>query len=83
MLKGWYSESMLLDITNVSIQAYMDNIPEPRKQHITWIVSQMEKITKRKPKLWGSIIGFGRAFIFHNGADSYYAERGFRTVIYI
>jgi hypothetical protein len=34
----------------------MENIPEPRKQDITWIVSQMEKITQRKPKLWGSMI---------------------------
>jgi len=32
-------------------------------------------------KLGGAISGdfrFGRAFVFHNGADSYYAARGFR-----
>jgi hypothetical protein len=34
----------------------------------------------------GALFGdkrFGRAFIFHNGAESYYAERGFRTFIEI
>jgi hypothetical protein len=72
MLKGWYSESMPLDITNTSIQSYMDTIPEPRKQDITWIVSQMEKITQRKPKLWGSIIGFGRLYYrYPTGNDGY------------
>lgn len=37
-------------------------------------------------QLGGALFGdkrFGRAFIFHNGAESYYAERGFRTVLYI
>jgi hypothetical protein len=37
-------------------------------------------------KLGGALFGdkrFGRAFIFHNGAESYYAERGFRTTITI
>jgi hypothetical protein len=37
-------------------------------------------------KLGGALFGdkrFGRAFIFHNGAESYYGERGFRTVLEI
>lgn len=35
-------------------------------------------------KLGGAIFGdrrFGRVFIYHNGADSYYAGRGFRTLL--
>ncbi|TKT89516.1 DUF4256 domain-containing protein [Dyadobacter frigoris] len=35
-------------------------------------------------KLGGAIFGdrrFGRIFIYHNGADSYYAARGFRGVL--
>ena len=35
-------------------------------------------------KLGGAIFGdrrFGRVFIYHNGADSYYAARGFRTLL--
>ncbi len=34
--------------------------------------------------LGGAIFGdlrFGRVFIYHNGADSYYAARGFRAVL--
>lgn len=36
--------------------------------------------------LGGALFGdkrYGRAFIFHNGAESYYAERGFRTALEI
>jgi len=37
-------------------------------------------------KLGGAIFGdrrFGRVFIYHNGADSYYAARGFRGMLMI
>jgi hypothetical protein len=35
-------------------------------------------------KLGGAIFGdqrYGRVFIYHNGAESYYAARGFRGVL--
>lgn len=34
----------------------------------------------------GALFGdrrFGRVFIYHNGADSYYAARGFRSALYV
>jgi hypothetical protein len=63
---------MPLDVTNDSIQSYMNAIPASRKQDVLWIVSQMEKITQRKPKLWGSIIGFGRLYYrYPTGNDGY------------
>jgi len=37
-------------------------------------------------KLGGAIFGdyrFGRVFIYHNGAESYYAARGFRGVLFV
>lgn len=37
-------------------------------------------------KLGGAIFGdkrFGRVFIYHNGAESYYAARGFRAKLYV
>jgi hypothetical protein len=37
-------------------------------------------------ELGGGLFGdkrFGRAFVFHNGVESYYADRGFRTVLVI
>jgi Protein of unknown function (DUF4256) len=39
---------------------------------------------KEVRKLGGAIFGdrrFGRVFIYHNGAESYYAARGFRVVL--
>jgi hypothetical protein len=35
-------------------------------------------------KLGGAIFGdrrFGRVFVYHNGAESYYAVRGFRGIL--
>jgi hypothetical protein len=50
----------------------MDAMPASRKEDVHWIVSQMEKITQRKPKLWGSIIGFGRLYYrYPTGNDGY------------
>ena len=37
-------------------------------------------------KLGGAIFGdyrFGRVFVYHNGAESYYAARGFRGILYV
>ena len=37
-------------------------------------------------KLGGAIFGdfrYGQVFIYHNGADSYYAARGFRGIVKI
>lgn len=37
-------------------------------------------------KLGGALFGdrrFGRVFIYHNGAESYYAARGFRGIVHI
>ena len=42
------------------------------------------KTTSDIRKLGGAIFGdrrFGRVFIYHNGADSYYAARGFRGLL--
>ncbi len=63
---------MPLDITNNSIESYIKNLPENRRSDILWLVQQMETISKRKPKLWGSIIGFGRLYYrYPTGNDGY------------
>jgi len=68
----WYSMVMPLDITNPSIDDYIESITDPRKKDLLWLVSQMETITKRKPKLWGSIVGFGRLYYrYPTGNDGY------------
>jgi len=47
----------------------------------SWLATPMEI-----RKLGGAIFGdkrFGRAFVYHNGAESYYAARGFRTYLMV
>jgi hypothetical protein len=63
---------MPLDVTNQSIESYLHQLSDQRRSDILWLVEQMEKIAKRKPKLWGSIIGFGRLYYrYPTGNDGY------------
>ncbi len=63
---------MPLDVTNQSIESYLDQLSAQRRSDILWLVESMEKIAKRKPKLWGSIIGFGRLYYrYPTGNDGY------------
>ena len=63
---------MQLDVTNQSIESYLDQLSDQRRNDILWLVESMEKIAKRKPKLWGSIIGFGRLYYrYPTGNDGY------------
>jgi len=48
-----------MNITNLEMQTYLEAISEPRKSEIMTLCDMMEKVTQKKPKLWGSIIGFG------------------------
>jgi hypothetical protein len=51
---------MPLSITHASIESFLQDLPANRKSDIEWLVEQMRNITKREPKQWGSIIGFGK-----------------------
>ncbi len=63
---------MPFDITNDSISTYLAELPSERREDVAWLVSQMESITKRKPKLWGSIVGFGKLYYrYPTGNDGY------------
>ena len=48
-----------MEITNQTIDAFINDIPEPRKSDIIKLVELGKKLTKKEPKLWGTIIGFG------------------------
>ncbi|MFA7417473.1 MAG: DUF1801 domain-containing protein [Acholeplasma sp.] len=48
-----------MNVTNESIQAHLATITEPRLTDILTLITIYEKITKKQPKMWGSIIGFG------------------------
>jgi hypothetical protein len=65
-------EGIPLDITNTSIQSYMDQLPKDRYDAITWLINEMKIITAREPKLWGTIIGFGKLYYkYKTGNDGY------------
>jgi len=46
-------------ITNQEIKSFIDELSEPRKSEILKLCDIMHKVTKKEPKLWGTIIGFG------------------------
>ena len=48
-----------MEITNQDVQTLINQIPEPRKKDIIQLSLMMKDITKKEPKLWGTIIGFG------------------------
>ena len=46
-------------ITNQEIKSFIDELSEPRKSEILTLSDIMQKVTKKEPKLWGTILGFG------------------------
>jgi hypothetical protein len=48
-----------MHVTDKSIVHHLKSISEQRLNDILIIVEMMEKITQRKPEMWGTIIGFG------------------------
>lgn len=46
-------------ITNLEIKSFIDELSEPRKSEILSLCEMMQKVTKKEPKLWGTILGFG------------------------
>ena len=68
-------------LLNESQYLFLQSLEDIDTKSSSWLLTPNEIREKG-----GAIFGdkrFGRAFIFHNGADSYYAERGFRTVLMI
>ncbi len=49
-----------MEITNPDIDKLIDELEEPRKKDILILIELGRKITKKEPKLWGTIIGFGK-----------------------
>lgn len=61
-----------MDITNESIQPYIEQLSTDRYEAILWIVNEMKQITNREPKLWGTIIGFGKLYYkYKTGHDGH------------
>jgi hypothetical protein len=75
------AEAMGTTLLNEEQYHYLQSLQDIDTTTSSWVLTP-----KSIRSLGGALFGdkrFGRAFIFHNGADSYYGERGFRTVLYI
>ncbi|MGA0097561.1 MAG: DUF1801 domain-containing protein [Bacilli bacterium] len=67
-----------MEVTNQSIQGFLKSIDASRLADILWIINAMEVITKRQPKLWGTIVGFGKLYYrYRTGHDGYMPILGF------
>lgn len=67
-----------MEITNQSIQGFLKTINASRLPDILWIINAMEAVTKRQPKLWGTIVGFGKLYYrYRTGHDGYMPILGF------
>jgi hypothetical protein len=75
------AEAMGTTLLNEEQYHYLQSLQDIDTTTSSWLLTP-----KSIRSLGGALFGdkrFGRAFIFHNGADSYYGERGFRTVLFI
>jgi len=75
------SESMNATLLTEEQYLFLQAIEDVDTTSSSWILTP-----KSIRSLGGALFGdkrYGRAFIFHNGAESYYAERGFRTAVEI
>jgi hypothetical protein len=75
------AESMGTTLLNEEQYHYLQSLQDVDTTTSSWVLTP-----KNIRSLGGALFGdkrFNRAFIFHNGAESYYGERGFRTVLFI
>ncbi|MDY0318147.1 MAG: DUF1801 domain-containing protein [Candidatus Izemoplasmatales bacterium] len=57
-----------MEITNLNINSFIERLDEQRKADIIKLVDLMKEVTNKEPKLWGSIIGFGRLkYVYKSG----------------
>ncbi len=57
-----------MEITNLNINSFTESLDEQRKADIIKLVDLMKEVTNKEPKLWGSIIGFGRLkYVYKSG----------------
>ena len=73
------AREMGIDVLNEEEYFYLQRIGPFDTKTSSWI-----RTSESVRKMGGGIFGdfrFGRVFIYHNGAESYYAARGFRGLL--
>ncbi|PKK95533.1 MAG: hypothetical protein CVV60_00890 [Tenericutes bacterium HGW-Tenericutes-5] len=59
-----------MEITNTSIDCLINSLDTERKNDIVKLINLVKEITNKEPRLWGSIIGFGRLKYVYNSGHS-------------
>ncbi len=75
------AEEMGVEVLDEADYRYLQSLMKVDTKTSTWL-----KTPESIRKLGGAIFGdyrYGHVFIYHNGAESYYAARGFRGKILI
>lgn len=75
------ANEMGIEILNEELYKKFNALGKFDKKTSSWL-----KTDEQTRKLGGALFGdfrFGRVFIYHNGAQSYYAGRGFRGYIWV
>jgi len=73
------AREMGIDILDEAQYTYLQTVGVFDQKTSSWIVTPRE-IRERGGALFGDS-RYGRTFIYHNGAESYYAARGFRGML--
>lgn len=76
-----FAKSLNIEILNEEDYRFLQSLGAVDTKTSTWIETP-ENIRKHGGAIFGDY-RYGTVFIYHNGADSYYAARGFRGKIWV
>jgi hypothetical protein len=75
--------------TELSVDAFLDSLPEPRRADARAMVKLMQSVSRQEPKMWGaSIVGFGsHHYCYDSGREGdmpllCFSPRKSATVVY-
>lgn len=67
-----------MEITQNTVDEFVESIEPNRKEDILQLLSFFKDVTKQTPKMWGSIVGYGRIhYRYESGHEGYMPLVGF------
>ena len=49
-----------MEVTSKDIQAFLKTVEEKRKEDVLALIDMGKRLTKKEPKMWGTMVGFGK-----------------------
>lgn len=49
-----------MEVTSKDIKAFLETVEDKRKDDVLKLIEIGKKITKKEPKMWGTMVGFGK-----------------------